>query len=229
MVSDQHEEQRAELLQQRARQDEIDHIIARYMDAFHRGEAPRIAEYMQRYPQYASELLDFATYYLTIGYETESLAGPPETTLSPAAEKAMAQIREQSAVYAPAAVTSLVAQGIELGIAPPDLAETVGLSDELLARLDERIIAAATVPRTLLQRLATALKTAPEAIAAALASAVAGQAPGFYYAETPPEQQQQSFIDAVQGDSTLSPERKREWAEIVHADLEDAQDSGPNP
>lgn len=214
-MSDQKNARRA----QRKRQFEIDSIIARYVDAYHAGQAPRIEDYVQRYPQYTGELLEFAVYYHTIGFATESLDGPPDPALSPAAEKAMARIREQRVQPAPAAIQSLAQLGIQAGYTPPRLAEAVGLTSALLQRLEAHAISAASIPGALIQRFADVLKTAPEAIAAYLSASPAG---GFYMAEQQPDQRQESFLDAVET-SALSPERKREWAEIVNAETK----SGP--
>src|SRR6185312_3508181 len=120
-MSDQKNARRA----QRKRQYEIDSIIAQYVDAYHAGQSPRIEDYVQRYPQYTGELLEFAVYYHTIGFATESLDGPPDPALSPAAEKAMARIREQRVQPAPAAIQSLAQLGIQAGYTPPRLAEAV--------------------------------------------------------------------------------------------------------
>jgi len=214
-VSDQKNARRA----QRKRQYEIDSIIAQYVDAYHAGQSPRIEDYVQRYPQYTGELLEFAVYYHTIGFATESLDGPPDPALSPAAEKAMARIREQRVQPAPAAIQSLAQLGIQAGYTPPRLAEAVGLTSALLQRLEAHAISAASIPGALIQRFADVLKTAPEAIAAYLSASPAG---GFYMAEQQPDQRQESFLDAVET-SALSPERKREWAEIVNAETK----SGP--
>ncbi len=213
-MSDQHDEQRERLRRQRERQFEIDRMTFQYATEYRSGRAPHIEDYLRRYPQYASELLDYALYFHTIGFDSEPLEEPAELTLSPAGEIAMARIRALSAAPAPAAIASLVKQGVLVGYAPPQLAEAVGLTPDLLGRLEARAIAAASIPRALFQRLAATLKTAPEAIAAYLGAAPAG---GFYLADQPPAQQQESFLDAVQA-STLSPERKREWAEIVNGE-----------
>lgn len=220
-MSDQNNDRRA----QRQRQYEIDRIIAQYIDAYHKGQSPRIEDYIHRHQQYTSELLEFAVYYHTVGFATESLEGPPDPVLSPAAEKAMARIREQSAGYAPVetvetvetvdAIEGLVKQGNKIGLTPPQLAEAVGLTIALLSRIEVRTIDAASIPRALFQRLATTLRTSSEAIAAYLGVTQTGQAGGFFYADQPPDQRQESFLDAVQA-SALSPERKREWANIVH-------------
>lgn len=209
-MSDQKNARRA----QRKRQYELDGIIARYVDAYHAGQSPRIEDYIHRYPHYSSELLEFAVYYHTIGFATESLDGPPDPALAPAAEKAMAWIREQRERPAPVAIQSLVQLGLDAKYSPPQLAAAVGLTVDLLGKLQAHAIAAATIPRTLIQRFADVLQTAPEAIAAYLSASPAG---GFYMADQQPDQQQESFLDAVEA-SALSPEGKREWAEIMNAE-----------
>ena len=209
-MSDQRNARRA----QRRRQYEIDSIIAQYVDAYHAGQSPRIEDYVQRYPHYTGELLEFAVYYHTIGFATEALDGPPDPALSPTAEKAMARIREQSMASAPIAIQSLVQLGLDAKYTPPQLAAAVGLDSALLQRLEAHAIAAVSIPRALIQRFADVLKTAPEAIAAYLNATPAG---GFYMAEQQPDQRQQTFLDAVDA-SALSPEGKREWAEIVRAE-----------
>ncbi len=209
-MSDQNNARRA----QRKRQYEIDSIIAQYVDAYHAGQSPRIEDYVRRYPQYTGELLEFAVYYHTIGFATESLVGPPDPVLSPAAEKAMARIRAQSVQAAPVAVESLVQLGLRANYTPPQLAEAVGLTGALLQRLEAHAISAASIPRALIQRFADVLKTAPEVIRAYLNATPAG---GFYMADQQPDQKQQTFLDAVDA-SALSPEGKREWAEIVRAE-----------
>ena len=197
-----------------ARSYEIDGIIARYIDAYHAGQSPRIEDYVQRYPHYSSELLEFAVYYHTIGFATESLDGQPDPALAPAAEKAMAWIREQRERPAPVAIQSLVQLGLDAKYSPPQLAAAVGLTVDLLGKLQAHAIAAATIPRTLIQRFADVLQAAPEAIAAYLSASPAG---GFYMADQQPDQQQESFLDAVEA-SALSPEGKREWAEIMNVE-----------
>lgn len=225
-MSNQHDEERARIREQRERQYEIDRITFEYATAFRSGRAPRVEDYVARYPQYASELVEFALYFNTIGFDSEPFDGPAEPALSAAGEAVMARIREQRAAYpsAPAlagtpAIETLAKRGIQVGFAPPKLAEAVGLTYDVLGRLDARNINTATIPPTLLQRLAAALKTTSEAIAAYLGTGPAG---AFYYATQQPTEERTSFLDAIQA-STLSPERKQEWAEIVKAEI----DSGP--
>lgn len=220
-MSNQHDEQRAQIRRQREREYEIDRITFEYATEHRGGRNPRIEDYVRRYPQYASELLEYALYYHTVGFDRQPLVGPAEPTLSPAAEKAMARIREQNPeafATVPIAIQSLVQLGLDAKYTPPQLAAAVGLDSALLQRLEAHAIAAVSIPRTLIQRFADVLKTAPEAIAAYLNATPAG---GFYMAEQQPDQRQQTFLDAVDA-SALSPEGKREWAEIVRTEADNS-------
>lgn len=222
-MPDQNEEQRLTVRQQRERQYEIDSITAQYADDVRNDRAPRMEEYLQRYPQYTSELLEFAIYFHTIGFDAEALDATPAPALSAAAQRAVFRIRERNAAIAATPVTQsiegLVKQGIKAGYNARKLAETVGLSIDLLGKLEARVIAVATIPPTLIRRLAGTLQVMPEAVSTYLGAVQPGQAGAFYYADQPPSQQQESFLDAVQA-SALSPERKQEWATIVKDDTE---------
>lgn len=203
--------------EQQARQYEIDRITAHYADDYRSGLAPRIETYLQRYPQYASELLEFAVYFHTIGFDAEAPDLSPAPELSPAAQRAMQRIRAASTTPQVQPIEGLVKQGAKVGYSARKLAEAVELTIEVLAKLEARVIAVATIPPTLVARLATALQVAPEAISAYLGATRPGQAGAFYYADQQPTQQQESFLDAVQA-SMLSPEHKQEWAAIVESD-----------
>ncbi len=211
-MPDQNEEQRALVRRQRERQYEIDSITAQYADEFRSGRAPRMEAYLQRYPQYESELLKFAVYFHTIGFDADEPDASPAPALSAAAQRALMRIR-------PPVIDGLVKQGVKAGYPARKLAEAVGLTIDLLGKLEARVIAVATIPPTLVKRLADTLQVVPEAVSAYLGAAQPGQAGAFYYADQPPSQQQESFLDAVQA-SALSPERKQEWAAIVKDDAE---------
>lgn len=203
--------------EQRARQLEIDRIAAQYADDVQQRRMPNIEEYMRRYPEYAQDLMEFAVYFHTIGFEMEPPSAVP-APLSPAAQKALAQIRSGSVISSAAPIAGLVKQGATLGYSPRKLADVIGISTDLLGKLEARAIAVATIPPTLFRRLAEALKVTPEAIAAYLGAASPTQAGAFYYADQPPTQHQESFLDAVRS-SALPSERKGEWADIVSAEI----------
>jgi hypothetical protein len=216
-MPDQHEGERERVRSHLARQYEIDVISAQYAEEVRAGRKPRIEEYVKRYPQYRAELLSFALYFETVGIHTEALDGPADAALSPAAERALAAIRKWRPADEGQSLQGLAARGLEVGYQPPQLAAAVGLTMDLLGKLEARVIAVATIPPTLVQRFAAALRVAPDAVAAFLGAAGPGTAGAFFYADQPPTHQQESFLDAVRG-STLLPNGKREWEEIVRAD-----------
>jgi hypothetical protein len=202
----------------RERQRELERIKARYQDEYYAGRSPRIEDYVRRYPRFARELREFAFYFHTIAADLPE-PQPRPAELSPAAQAALARIRQERAAPAPAPaphIEGLFAAALAAGLAPPKLADAVGLSLDILGKLEARAIAATTVPATLLRRLAEALRVTPEAVAAYLGGS-AGTAPAgaFYYADKPPVQQQEPFLHAVQTSPSLSAERKREWTEIA--------------
>lgn len=222
-MPDQNNEQHALIRRQQERQYEIDRITAQFVDDYRSGLAPRIETYLQRYPEYASELLEFAVYFHTIGFDAEASEVSPASELSPAAQRAMQIIQSRSApaTATPTAqsIEGLVKQGTKAGYSARKLAGAVGLTTEVLGKLEARVIAVATIPPTLVARLASTLQVMPEAVAAYLGATSPGQAGAFYYADQPPAQQQESFLDAVHA-STLSPELKQEWTTIVKNDME---------
>lgn len=218
-MSEQGEKQRESKQRWQERQYDIDRITAQYADEYRSGRAPRMEEYVQRYPQYTRELLEFALYFHTVGFDAAHPDDLPVAELSPAAQRALGRIRERRAASASPALEGLVKRGATLGYAPRRLAESVGLTTDLLGKLEARVIAVATIPPTLVGRLADALKVAPETVAAYLGAARRGQAGAFYYSDQSPTQQQEPFLDAVQA-SALSPELKREWAEIIEEDAD---------
>lgn len=211
---------------QREHQYEIDHITALYVAEWRDGHSPKIEDFVQRYPAFERELLEFAVTFHTIGVDAPEPDVVAAAQLSPAAQRALASIRAQHPAPVPAPVAStaliegLVQQGIQAGYTPAQLAAAVNLNTTLLARLEAHAIAAATIPRILIERLGQVLGVAPDAVASFLGAPPASQAGAFFYADQAPAQRQEPFLDAVLS-SDLAPEAKRAWEAI-------AQGSGGN-
>lgn len=199
----------------RQRDYELQRILARYQHEYQVGKSPRLEEYIQHYPQFEAELIDFALYFHTIAADLPEPGTTPAPALSPAAEKALAQISAQLAPPLP----GLFKQGFAMGYAPPELAEALGISWDILAKLEARAISVTSIPRTLIQRMADTLSVLPEAISTYLRGATAAQAGAFYYADQPPIQHQETFLEAIQASPELSPEQKGEWAKIVEQEV----------
>jgi hypothetical protein len=196
----------------------LDRITARYEAEYRAGRAPRLEEYLRRYPDFARELTAFAFYFHTLAVDLPEPGTAPAEQRSPAAEKALARIRIQLAPPLP----GLFQQGLAAGHTPPSLAELLGLSWDVLAKLEARAIRASSIPRLLIQRMADTLGVMPESITAYLTGATHVQASAFYYADQAPIQQQEAFLEAIHSSPALSPERKQQWARIVEQEVRDA-------
>jgi hypothetical protein len=193
---------------------EIDRLTAQYVEDYQAGRSPRVEDYIQRYPQYAAELIDFVLYYHTV---VETLPDPepqPSAALSPEAQSVLARIHETLSSSAASPITSLTERARELGLQPRQLAADLGISTGVLGMLNARAIIAQSLPRTLIDRLAQSLRVAPDAILAFFNLTGAAQAGGFFFADRPPDQRQDTFVDAVL-QSNMTDEQKREWSEIV--------------
>ncbi|HEX6796711.1 MAG TPA: hypothetical protein VF116_03230 [Ktedonobacterales bacterium] len=213
--------------------EELLRITAEYADAARSGATPRISDYVRRYPQYARELVAYALSFSAVYADQPAPDERPATSLSPAAQKALAYIRERAAAYETASavspadaqgqaqseeIESFFRRGVALGYPPARLFTELGVSADLGAKLEARMIAAATIPRTLVERLARVLQTSAEAVQAYLASTrPRAQGAQLYLAERPPEYSQQSFLDAVEH-SMLPEDEKRVWVEIAQRD-----------
>ncbi len=200
---------------QRERQYSIDQITARYVEEYRAGNAPRLDDYVRRYPEFATEIADFVVYFHAVAEPMPQVDAEPAAELSAAARVIQARIREEMAF------PGLVARARVIGLTPPALAVAVGISMDVLGKLESHVIAAASIPPTLVRRLAESLRATPEAIATYLGG-VPLQAGSFFYAERAPERKHESFLAAIQASASLSASQKQEWEQLVTTELEDS-------
>ena len=136
------------------------------------GRAPRLSAYLERYPQYAAQLTDFAADLLAD--EPEAALGSAPTALAPGTVRALdilfaaeatdeqahlARVAEQPAEYV--AGRGLLAAAHAKGISTHALAAATDLSPQLLSLLDTKTVAGTEVPPALVARLGGALGLPP--------------------------------------------------------------------
>jgi hypothetical protein len=212
-------------------QDLLDRITARYAEEVRAGANPNLADYVRRYPQCADELIEFALYFAAVSADLPDDDFAPAAQLSPESQAALAAVRAELGLTpvgaasqpvpdavsgAAPTIDGLFARGVALGLTPPELAAATDLSTDLLAKLEDRAIAVASIPRELFETLARVLQTGADIVQAFLASP-RGQARAgaqLYLAEHPPEYPQESFTSAVRA-SSLSPEQQRRWTDAA--------------
>ncbi|MGH2517693.1 MAG: hypothetical protein ACRDHP_18755, partial [Ktedonobacterales bacterium] len=136
------------------REYEIDRITALYVEEYRAGRSPSVEDYARRYPDYARDIRLFVMDFLLVGEQMPEPDAVPVAPLSASALAVLARIEHEAAPAPVVPVAGLVRRGIELGYPPARLAAAVGVSLDVLAKLDARAIAAASVPFTLAERLA---------------------------------------------------------------------------
>ena len=199
--------------EQALHEDALDSITAQYANEYHAGKSPKVVDYVLRYPDFAAELIEFALHFHAVTAHLPPVAEARASALSPAAQRVLANAHQSAS--APAAETrilSLAKSAKAAGLTLSKLGAAVGLNMALMGKLDLRAITPGDIPSELINRLAEALHAPEDAVSTYLGKPA--QANAFFYADTPPQPGQEPFASAIQN-STLSPDQKREWAEII--------------
>ena len=165
-----------------------------------------LRRWMDRHPEFAGELMDFAA---ARAYARNVDEGPlPEEERY--AEIGLNALKEMLGREA-AALSSLTAAAEAKGWKKPEFAKKLGLSMSLLMYFEKRRVKIATVPKGIVAKIAELLETSEQAIAAYLSQppSMAGEA-SFKSQTRPEEDRQKEFADAVREDQSLSPSEKHD-------------------
>jgi hypothetical protein len=204
----------------------VQRLTARYVSELHGGHHPRLSDYLSRYPQYADVITDFVTYYhaIEVGVPEEIEIIPPLSQVSRSAldEAWKRALNADFVVYN--ALNSLQMAANNVNKSFSQLAEEIGLSQDVLNKLEQHSIDAATIPRELCHRLVKVLqrplaavemylglvthKQLTQGVAETLAS---------YYVEAQPglDMHSLSFQQAIEQSKNLSDEQKVVWHSIL--------------
>ncbi len=208
----------------REQEEVVQRITARYIAELHAGHQPHLSDYLSRYPQYADAITDFITYYhvaeVDIPKEIDSM--PPLSQTSRAAlDDALKRMLHSESVTNTSAVT-LQVMADNQGKSFPQLALEIGLSIDILEKLERHIIDTATIPKEVCKRLAKALQQPLIAIEMYLGLAESKQLiqgvaeePATYSMEVQSNVQAQSFREAVEQSMGLPNEQKDAWRAIL--------------
>src|SRR4051812_3664421 len=172
-----------------------------FLDALERGERPD--GWLRRYPQHAAALIDLAQ------ARAIEQSAPAPTTADVAAVAAIA--RRTLAATLPAPALSLGERASRAGLTLRTLAARVGLSSDILVKIDRRVVRPDTVPGALVRELAQALDCTAAAIRAGLAGSGPVTANAMYHSRQAPQVGQQTFAEAVQTSVALAPDARARW------------------
>jgi transcriptional regulator with XRE-family HTH domain len=176
--------------------------------ALERGEGA--APSLRRYPQHAAALIDLA-----LARAGEDAAPAPDAA-QVAATAAIA--RRALAAVAAAPALGLAERANRAGLSLRQLASRVGLSSDILFKIDRRVVRAETVPAALLRELGQALDCTAEAIRAGLTGGAPVTAGALYHAASAPQVGQQTFAEAVQSSVALDAESRARWLAAAQDD-----------
>jgi transcriptional regulator with XRE-family HTH domain len=209
-------------------------ITSRYVAELREGRQPRLSDYLLRYPQCADAITDFVTYYhavevdiageMPVASEETSLAFtlPPLSENSRAAlDRTWSRLSEGSIVRDNSDMTLQLAASKQRK-SLRQLAGEVGLSVDIVEKLERRMIDAITVPQEVLKRLSQSLEQPTEVISGYLGFGVdkrmmskVAESPANYAVEEGSGIQLQTFREAVEQSVELSNEQKDVWYEIL--------------
>ena len=210
----------------REQEEAVQRITARYVAEQRAGHHPRLRDYLSRYPQFADAITDFVTYYHAIEAnipEEIGVVSPLSQATRVALDEAWRRVLRPDSV-ATTVNSSLQKAANNAGKSFSQLAAEIGLSLDILKKLEQHIIDAATVPYEVLHRLASALLQPLVVVEMYLGFAEHGQlaqvvaeAPAPYCVDEQPMTtiQTQSFREAIEQSTQLSDEQKGAWRSIL--------------
>jgi hypothetical protein len=210
----------------RVHQDMIQRLTARYVSEYRTGQQPRLSEYLSSYPQYADMIADFVTYYHAIEFDV-----PQESDIIPPLSQASRAALDEAwknVVYTDFEVTStlnsLQMAANQVNKSFLQVAWEIGLGQDILKKLDQHAIDAATIPQELCHRLAKALYQPLAAIEIYLglrkqrqATMGVAESSSIYQIEEQPvlDLHVPGFQEAVEQSKHMSDEQKGVWHTIL--------------
>jgi hypothetical protein len=204
----------------------IQRLTARYVSEFRAGQQPRLSEYMSWHPQFADRIADFVTYYHAIELDVPN----EREIVPPLSQTSRAALDEawKNVVYTDLEINktmnSLRKAANNVNKSFLEVALEIGLCQDVLKKLDQHAIDAATIPQELCHRLAKALHQPLAAIEMYLrlgkqkqATMRVAESSSIYQIE------EQSVLDvhvpgfqeAVEQSKNMSHEQKSDWHTIL--------------
>jgi hypothetical protein len=210
----------------REQEEAVQRLTARYVSELLAGSHPRLSDYLSRYPQYEDVITDFVTYYhaIEVGVPEEIDIIPPLSQASRSAlDEAWKRVLNADIVaYNPLNSLQMAANQIHKSFS--QLAEEVGLSQDVLKKLEQHRIDAATIPGELCHRLAKALQRPLAAVEIYLGlvkhkqlTQGVAETLATYHVEAQPglDMHLLSFQQALEQSKNLSDEQQYVWHTIL--------------
>ena len=198
----------------------LDDVLNEFVTAFDHPTAQGLEEWVERYPQYRHELVEFAATW------AEQLVFPPAQELGEDIEKSLiertmshvlnvAYQREEKTSDAQdnKPIQNLTKEAQRTGMTVQEFAKSCVLDLLLVSKLNNRQIDPQTIPRSLIKHIAGLINKSFSVVADYVALpplALANKS--FLSRDKPADLGRQSFADAVRA-SSLSETEKAQWLE----------------
>ncbi len=210
----------------REQEEAILRITAQYIEEVRAGHQPKLSDYLARYPQFAAEIADFVAYYHTVEVDLPgetSITSPLAGNLHIAIDPAWRSLLQPGATSTYKLATLLVTVN-QQRLTLSQLADKVGLSVDIVAKLEQRKIAASSIPKEMYKRLAETLQQPMRAIEAYFESfnerssyrQQVAEAQVAYQVNEQPAIPVQSFREALEESVQLSGEQKHVWFDVLN-------------
>jgi len=200
----------------RKQEEIVQRITARYVEEVRSGHQPAMSDYLARYPQFADEIADFIAYYhaVEVGLPHETDQMPILTEQFHEAIDTAWERVAQSQGQVTGKVTSLLARARELHLSLSQLADKLGVSADVVLKLERHTIEASSIPGELITLLAKVLQQPSQVVQAFFGITVqqrVTEARAYYRVDG----QVQSFREAIEESAQLSEDQRRRWCELL--------------
>jgi hypothetical protein len=198
--------------------EDINVILADYMDAAAQPGGTRLQDWVQRYPQYEAELVRFAVYQHVTQHSPAAVGDDPAAEarylerVRAIRQRMMAEIGVPAPTASRPALTSLLDAASAVGLRVPELAKILHLSPPEILKLNQRLYRAASLPKALVAQIAGALNRPFDDVAAYLRLPPTLSAQASYRADSAPRvQEQEDFAESIARSRSLTQTQKAEW------------------
>ncbi len=195
-------------------------VLEEYAMAAPEGNDHQVLTSMiEKYPQFDTDLTDFAAARAVIKFAPEAeISASEEMRYQESGVKSLREVlgAYNSATPAQNVLSSLTEAAKEKGLNKKTFAGALGLSVSLVMYLEKRRLEFESIPKSIVAKLAQVLETAEEAISSYLSQPPDLATGASFKTSTRPEElKPKSFSEAVREDQTLTPEDKRKLLDSI--------------
>lgn len=209
----------------------LDDVIMAYMAASVDSGEDQLAKWVARYPEYESELREFASYWkLTERMPAMEYTEEEEQRLAARASSVIQNIlygqRRDSPERQAETFLGIINEGERQHMSLDKLAERTDLSPAIITMMDDRRVRFSSIPRKAIERIAGVLRKLIATVESYL-QAEMQPAPAHYRADASPKASgSYDFAYLVDIDPDLSQQQKEQWLALTRTANDAEPDAG---